>query len=200
MNKILIILFFFSAFKISAQSEEELFSLIEGETSVEPSLLPKRMIFTQRFFWGERGVLRSTGLAPLNKQKREKELKLRRVMLTTHQTLGYATLLAMIAQGIIGGKLYNGQSDLYETHKAMGKIVNIGYFTGAGLSLLSPPPLINKKVKGLNSIKAHKFLATIHFSAMLSTNYFSDKDRGAHKASAYTAFASFATAVLVFKF
>ena len=128
MNKSLIILFFFSAFKISAQSEEELFSLIEGETSVEPSLLPKRMIFTQRFFWGERGVLRSTGLAPLNKQKREKELKLRRVMLTTHQTLGYATLLAMIAQGIIGGKLYNGQSDLYETHKAMGKIVNIGYF------------------------------------------------------------------------
>ena len=83
----------------------------------------------------------------------------------------------MIAQGIIGGKLYNGQDNLYDTHKTMGNIVNVGYFTGAGLSLFAPPPLINKKVKGFNSIKAHKILATIHFSSMVATNYYKDKNK-----------------------
>jgi len=89
---------------------------------------------------------------------------------------------------------------LYNTHKTMGNIVNVGYFTGAGLSLFAPPPLINKKVKGFNSIKAHKILATIHFSSMVATNYYKDKNKDNHKAAAYTAFASYATAVLVIKF
>jgi len=185
---------------LNAQTEDELFNMITPEDETEIAILPERMIFTQRLLWGHNGLFRKTGIAPLNLEMREKELKLRKIMLKTHQYIGYTTLLAMIAQGIIGGKLYNGESDLYETHKRMGKIVNFGYFTGAGLSLFSPPPLLNRKVRGLNSIKAHKILATIHFSAMLSTNYFSDRDRGAHKASAYTLFGSFAAAVLVFKF
>jgi len=50
-------------------------------------------------------------------------------MLKTHQVIGYTTLLAMIAQGIIGEKLYNGNYELYETHKTMGNLINIGYFT-----------------------------------------------------------------------
>ena len=70
----------------------------------------------------------------------------------THQILGYATLGTMIAQGIIG-ELYNGDYSLYKTHKTMGKVVNAGYFTGAALSLFSPP-LTNKKTKGFSSIKA----------------------------------------------
>ena len=185
---------------MKAQSESDLFSMIIEEEKSELPLLPERMIFTQRLLWGNKGVFRKARIVPLSLEMRKKELKVRRIMLKTHQVIGYTTLLAMIAQGFIGGKLYNGDNSLYDTHKTMGKIVNIGYFTGAGLSLFAPPPLINKKVKGLNSIKAHKILATIHFSAMLSTNYFSDRDRGAHKASAYTLFGSFATAVLVFKF
>jgi len=64
--------------------------------------LPERMVFTQRLLWGDKGFLRKTGIAPLNTTQREKELKLRRSMLTTHQVLGYATLAAMVAQGIIG--------------------------------------------------------------------------------------------------
>ncbi len=185
---------------LNAQSEQDLFSMIIDEETEESSLLPERMVFTQRIFWGEKGLFRKSGISPLNIEARKKELKVRKKMLKTHQIIGYTTLLAMIAQGIIGGKLYNGENDLYDTHKTMGQIVNIGYFTGAGLSLFAPPPLINKKVKGINSIKAHKLLATIHFSAMLSTNYFSNRDRGAHKASAYTLFGSYAAAVLVFKF
>ena len=74
------------------------------------------------------------------------------------------------------------------------------YFTGAGLSLFTPPPLINKKVKGFNSIKAHKVLAMIHFPAMVSTSIFKNKNKKIHKYSAYTAFASYATAIIVFKF
>lgn len=188
------------SFQINAQSEEDLFSMIVEKDKSELPLLPERMVFTQRFLWGNKGLLRQSKIVPLSRQMREQELKVRRIMLKTHQVIGYTTLLAMIAQGFIGGKLYNGDNSLYDTHKTMGKIVNIGYFSGAGLSLFAPPPLINKKVRGLNSIKAHKILATIHFSAMLSTNYFSDRDRGAHKASAYTLFGSYTAAVLVFKF
>ena len=121
-------------------------------------------------------------------------------MLKAHQIIGYTTLAAMVAQGLIGGKLYNGDYSLYKTHKNMAKVVNATYFTGAALSLFSPPPLTNKKTKGFSSIKAHRFLSNIHFSAMIITNMVSDSNKKAHKAAAYTAFASYATAVVVFKF
>ena len=79
-------------------------------------------------------------------------------------------------------------------------LTSFSYFTGAALSLFSPPPLINKKYKGLNSIKAHKYLASLHFSAMLATNFFKNKNRKIHKYSAYTAVGSFAAAIMVCKF
>jgi hypothetical protein len=182
-----------------AQEGDDLFMLIDEEIQAPP-LIPARMVFTQRLLWGEKGVFRATKLSPLNMEQRQKELKVRRVMLTTHQVLGYLTLSAMVAQGIIGGKLYNGDSSLYNTHKTMADVVNIGYFTTAGMSLFAPPPLINKKVRGFSSIKAHKILATVHFSAMLATNIYKDKNREIHKGAAYTAFGSYALAVLVFKF
>ena len=143
--------------------QEDLFTILDNSIEETP-LLPERMVFTQKLLWGEKGLLRTTGIAPLTKEQRQKELNLRRTMLTTHQVLGYATLAAMVAQGIIGGKLYNGDFELYQLHKDMATVVNIGYFTTAGLSLFTPPPLINKKIKGFSSIKAHKTLATIHFS------------------------------------
>ena len=198
LNTLLFTVFLISTFSFS-QEKDDLFNMIEQEDD-QIELLPEKMIFTQSILWGKNGLFRKTGISPLNLENREKELKIRKTMLTAHQAIGYLTLASMVAQGIIGGKLYNGQDDLYNTHKTMGKIVNIGYFTGAGLSLFSPPPLINKKVKGLNSIKAHKILATLHFSAMVATNYYKDKNKSNHKAAAYTAFASYATAVLVIKF
>ena len=81
----------------------------------------------------------------------------------------------MVAQGILGGQLYNGKYELYETHKTLGNIVTATYFTGAGLSLFSPPPLVNKKIKGWSSSKAHKALATVHLSAMIATNLLAKK-------------------------
>ncbi|MDA0757734.1 MAG: hypothetical protein O3C01_03605 [Bacteroidetes bacterium] len=198
--RLIVILFIlFCANEINSQEKEDLFTLISKEDK-QIELLPERIVFTQSLLWGKNGLLRKTGISPLNIENREKELKIRKTMLTVHQVIGYVTLASMVAQGIIGGKLYNGQDDLYKTHKTMGSIVNIGYFTGAGLSLFAPPPLINKKVRGLNSIKAHKMLATLHFTAMVATNYYKDKNKDSHKAAAYTAFASYATAVLVIKF
>ena len=196
-------LFYFVLFTISvnySQEKEDLFNLISNEEK-KIELVPEKMIFTQSLLWGKKGLLRKTRISELNLENRQKELRLRKSMLTAHQAIGYLTLASMIAQGIIGGKLYNGDESLRSTHNTMGKVVNIGYFTGAGLSLFSPPPLINKKKsKGFDSIKAHKILATIHFSAMVATNHYKHRDKKIHKASAYTAFASYATAVIVLKF
>ena len=199
MKKILLIFILFSIAINYSQEKEDLFSLISEEQN-QIELLPERMVFTQSLLWGKNGLFRKTGISDLNIENREKELRIRKNMLNAHQVIGYITLASMVAQGIIGGKLYNGDESLRNTHKTMGNIVNIGYFTGAGLSLFAPPPLINKKVKGFNSIKAHKILATIHFSAMVATNHFKDRNKDTHKAAAYTAFASYATAVLVIRF
>jgi|TARA_B100000767_G_C19534233_1_gene437936 hypothetical protein len=199
LNTLLFTVFLISTFSFS-QEKDDLFNMIEQEEK-KIELLPEKMIFTQSLLWGKKGLLRKTGISPLNLENRQKELKIRKTMLTTHQAIGYLTLASMIAQGIIGGKLYNGDESLRSTHNTMGKVVNIGYFTGAGLSLFSPPPLINKKKsKGFDSVKAHKILATVHFSAMVATNHYKYRDKKVHKAAAYTAFASYATAVIVLKF
>ena len=197
-----IIFFTFLIFQLAAaQDRDSLFeSLFEEEMRMDEQLLPQKMIFTQSLLWGKSGLFRKTGISKLSIKQREKELKVRNVMLKSHQILGYLTLGGMIAQGIMGGKLYNGEYELYETHKKLGRWVTASYFTGAGLSLFAPPPLIRNRVKGLNSIKAHKLLAYVHFSGMIATNAWSKEDRDWHKYAAYTTFVSYATAVLVFKF
>lgn len=186
---------------VFAQERDALLEgLFEDEMSIEQQVLPQKMIFTQSVLWGKNGLFRKTGISKLSIAQRQKELKVRNVMLKTHQIIGYLTLAGMVAQGIMGGRLYNGDYELYDAHKTMGEWVTTSYFTGAGLSLFAPPPLVRKKTKGFNSIKAHKWLAYIHFSGMIATNAWSKEDRDWHKYAAYTTFASYATAVLVFKF
>ncbi|MBL6643270.1 MAG: hypothetical protein ISP64_01500 [Flavobacteriaceae bacterium] len=186
---------------VFAQERDALLEgLFEDEMSIEQQVLPQKMIFTQSILWGKNGLFRKTGISKLSIAQRQKELKVRNVMLKTHQIIGYLTLAGMVAQGIMGGRLYNGDYELYDAHKTMGEWVTASYFTGAGLSLFAPPPLVRKKTKGFNSIKAHKWLAYIHFSGMIATNAWSKEDRDWHKYAAYTTFASYATAVLVFKF
>ena len=188
---------------LSFGQEVDLFNNLRNESQRDESLLPDRMVFTQRFLWGEKGLMRKTKWYPLTKEQREKELKLRRTMLKIHQVIGFATLAGMTAQGVLGTKLYkrpNNYYELYKTDKTIGHITSISYFTGAALSLFAPPPLTNKKQKGLNSIKAHKYLASLHFSAMLATNLLADNNTNLHRAAALTAFGTYATAILVFKF
>ena len=176
---------------------DEFEALIDNENV---QLLPDRMILSQKLIWGEKGILRKSGISKLSIENREKELILREKMLKAHQIIGYVTFAAMIAQGIIGGKLYNGENDLYDTHKNLGNFVTTSYFLGAGLSLLAPPPLVSKEIKGLNNIRAHKILANLHLPAMIATNIYSDRDRDIHKASAYTAFASYTLAIIAITF
>ena len=203
MKEKIIIFTFFIFLSLHGQEDKLLLESLFDKKEIQESekLLPERMVFTQSILWGKNGIYRKTGISKLNKEQRVKELKLRKIMLKSHQIIGYLTLAGMITQGILGGKLYNNwERDLYNTHKTVGNIVTASYFTGAGLSLFAPPPLINRKVEGFNSIKAHKILATIHFSGMMATNYFSKKNTDFHKYSAYTTFASYFAAVVVFKF
>ncbi|MEC8397686.1 MAG: hypothetical protein VXZ21_05065 [Bacteroidota bacterium] len=198
-KNIFLILFVFQA--IVAQERDPLLEgLFEEEMTIEEQLLPQKMIFTQSLLWGKNGLFRKTGISKLSIEKREKELKVRNVMLKSHQIIGYLTLAGMVAQGIMGGRLYNGDYELYDAHKTLGQWVTVSYFTGAGLSLFAPPPLVKKKIKGFNSIKVHKWLAYLHFSGMIATNAWSKEDRDWHKYAAYTTFASYASAILVFKF
>ena len=196
----LLLFFTLSIQIIYSQEKDLLFDSLRSESNTEINLLPDRIFFTQKVLWGEKGLFRLTGIYNLSPEGRQKEIKIRRFMLKSHQVIGYATFAGMIAQGIIGGKLYNGEYDLYKTHKNLGNAVTASYFTGAALSLFAPPPLVNKKVKGLNSIKAHKILASLHFPAMVATKVLSDKDTDAHKIAAYSAVVSYASAMIVFKF
>lgn len=175
-----------------------------------PSLLPDRMVFTQRAFWGQKGLLRLTGLAPLNTESRQKEIKIRRTMLVGHQIMGFVTLAGMVTQGILGANLYNAQGNDYtrirSAHQTVGTIINLTYATTALLSLTAPPPLVGKRERGLSSIKLHKYLAILHITGMIATNILAKQIRTNvelkpyHRAAAYTTFASFATAIIVLKF
>lgn len=187
----------------SKDFSEEFEKLLINE---KPILLPEKMIFSQKIFWGENGIFRKTGISDLTLENREKELIVREKMLKAHQVIGYITFAGMIYQGILGGKLYNGDYTVYDTHKKLGKIVTASYFTGAALSLFSPPPLVNRKKEGLNNIRLHKILANIHVPAMIVTNIYADKQyekksyKEIHKVSAYTAFASFSLAMVTIIF
>ncbi len=198
MKKFLIILLLVPTF-LYCQFDDPIFNF-ENKENDKNELLPNKMLLTQRIFWGEKGVFRKINISKLNKKNRQKELVVRKKMLKAHQFIGYLTFLGMLTQGYLGGKLYSGDYSLYDLHKNIGKAVTISYFTGAGLSLFSPPPLVRNKKKGFSSIKAHKILGGIHFSAMIATNIYSDKNKSVHKASAYTAFVSYALAIVVFKF
>ena len=182
---------------------EEFESLI---TTEKPALLPEKMLVSQRILWGEKGFLRKTGIVKLSLENREKELIVREKMLKAHQIIGYITFAGMIYQGILGGKLYNGDYSVYETHKTLGKIVTVSYFTGAGLSLFTPPPLVNRKKEGLSNIRLHKILANVHVPAMIVTNIYADKQyekrsyKEIHKVSAYTAVASYTLAMFTIIF
>jgi hypothetical protein len=173
--------------------------------SSKVQLLPNKMIPTQRLLWGPKGLMRNFDKFELTPEKRQNELTLRRTMLGVHQILGFATLGGMIAQGIVGAKLYNGRYDLRDTHEMLAGAVNIGYFTTASLSLFAPPKMVDER-KGYSSIKVHKILAAVHMSAMIATNVLAGMVhdhpnlKPYHRAAAYTAFGAFAASMIVIKF
>jgi hypothetical protein len=153
----------------------------EGDTSLlmddmmteMPSLLPERMIFTQRWIYGEKGLLRATGMVPLTLENRQKEMKVRRFMLVSHQVVGYATLGAMLGTATTGILLYNHYIDK-DIHEGFVSFTNAGYIAGAALALLSPPPLLSYHGGKWSSIDWHKMFAVMHIAGMITTNILSD--------------------------
>ena len=55
--KFLLLVFLWS--KLSFSQGEDLFNSLRQETTKDESLLPNRMIFTQRALWGNNGLLES---------------------------------------------------------------------------------------------------------------------------------------------
>ncbi len=211
MKKIFVLLLFVSSAilnQVIAQTDADslLNDLDVGAATTE--LLPKRMLLSQRLFWGENGLYRRTGIAPkLTLENREKELKLRRNMFKVHQTLGFITAAAMITQGYLGSRLYRNETytdRLKKTHGALATGVNIGYATTALMAFTAPPPLLNRR--GISNIKVHRYLSYVHLSAMIATNVLgpriSDnfKLKPYHRAAAYTAVGGYLAAIAMIKF
>ena len=198
-----------SAFESQAQVDSlQINNLLNDLTSASTDsvkLLPDHFLFTQRLLWGHKGLMRNVNYFQLSPEERQKELKIRRAMLSTHQVLGFATIGAMVAQGIVGVKLYNGNIGLKDTHEALAAGVNFGYFTTASLALFAPPKLLDER-KGYSSIKVHKALAIIHLSGMIVTNILAGELeshpnlRPYHRAAAFTAFGAFAASMIIIKF
>lgn len=168
-------------------------------------LLPDNFVFTQRIMWGEKGLMRNFKSFELSPEERQKELKIRRAMLVAHQASGFVTLGAMVAQGIVGTKLYNGHNNLKDLHEALAVGINIEYIATASLSLFAPPKMVDER-RGYSSIKLHKALAIVHMSGMIATNILasqleSNPDlRGYHRAAAITTFGAFTASMIVIKF
>lgn len=189
----------------TGRAQDDLLGQLLKEEKADSVLLPERMIFTQRMLWGEKGLMRTSGLAPLGLDQRKREMQTRRAFLKTHQALGFVTLGGMIAQGIVGARLYNGNYKLNDAHEALAAGLNVSYSLTAAMSLFTPPPLIQRDRK-ISSLKLHKWLSIVHMSGMLVTNILAEQieDRPSlkplHRAAAFTTFASFAAAVVVIKF
>jgi hypothetical protein len=205
MRKLLIAYLMFLFFSPLAAQDNDLLKQLQQEEKADTALLPPKIIFTQRIFWGEKGLFRSWGWAPLTVEQRKKEMQTRRFMLKAHQVLGFVTLGGMIAQGIVGSQLYNGKPELKDTHEALATGINITYSMGALMSLFAPPPLVNRD-KGLTSLRLHKWLAIVHMSGMIATNILAGQIENnpdlkpIHRAVAYTTFAAYTAAVVVIKF
>jgi len=198
----LILSFLFVSLFFGTQSQDDLLKDVLQQQDSAVELLPKKMLLTQRVFWGEHGLMRP--ISPLTNVNRENELKLRRGMLVAHQVLGFATLGGMIGQGIVGSRLYNATGQNYEklkdVHEGLAAAVNITYSTTAFMSLFTPPPLINRDKK-LSSIRLHKWLAILHMSGMIATNILADSgNKQLHRAVAIGTFASYGAAVIAIKF
>ena len=189
-------------------SADALLAGLADSLSTQP-LLPHKMLFTQRVFWGPKGLLRTMNIAPLTPEGREKELRIRRTMLVTHQVMGFITLAGFVVQGVLGAKLYHAQGDsyrrLYNAHETSAAFINVAYGTTALLSLTAPPKLLADR-RGLSGIKLHKYLSIVHLTGMIATNVLARMIqqhpdlKPYHRAAAYTTFGAFAASIIALKF
>jgi hypothetical protein len=175
----------------------------QAEIPTDP-LLPEILSPGEKLLWGERGFMRAIGAFPLNEESREKELALRRGLLTAHQVGGFLTLASMMATAYAGQMIINGEGDWLDTKKILIRTTIAGYFTTAALALITPPPIVRRP--GWSSVSTHKALAWVHFTGMIITPILGsridgDRDRQRlHQVSGYLTTAAFAGAMIVITF
>ena len=191
---------------VAAQSDSLLQQLLSAN-NVDSSLIqpPAKMLFTQRALWGKGGLLKNRYSGNDLVANRQKDLKIRRTMLQLHQIGGFVTIGGMIAQGVIGNKLYKGDFKVRELHENMGMAVNLTDGFTALNGHFAPPAAFSRDKK-ITSIRLHKWLAVLHLSGMIATNILGTQIENNvslkpyHRAAAYVSFASLATALIVIKF
>tara|TARA_B100000214_G_scaffold370242_1_gene344555 strand:+ start:589 stop:1242 length:654 start_codon:yes stop_codon:yes gene_type:complete len=137
--------------------------------------LPDNMPYVKSLIWGKEGAFRKLNIGP---DSRIEELKLRRKMLQAHQWLGIITLAGLAYQYDVGKKLYDGDdSDYwdshYDKHKAMGYFTYMTYMSTSSLSIFSPPA--RKYDNNINSIRFHRRMAALHFTAMVAQPFLAKK-------------------------
>ena len=204
MKQILIIILSFILAYNSFSQTDSLLNSLQDTAQVKPELFPKKMLFTQRWAWGEHGFMR--GGATVTPEMREKDMHIRRKMLIAHQVLGIVTLAGMVGQAIVGPQLYADPQNrsIRHLHENLALSVNTTYSLTALMSLFAPPPMINRD-KGITSIRLHKWLAIAHLTGMLATNLLAPdgKENSSmmpyHRAAAYFTFATYLAAVIVIK-
>lgn len=185
-------------------------------------LLPDHLSPMESILWGEGGLLRKVGIAPLTPGARKSELAFRRTLLTLHQIGGFATLGLMIPTLVLGQRNianWNNASDgtapfdrqLDRNHKSWAGITFAAYMATASFSILSPPPLIRRD-EGTNTITIHKTLAWVHFTCMIATPILgmlasharttaAARDyRTAHQVTAYVTAAALTASMIVITF
>ncbi len=178
-------------------------------TDTGPKLLPDRMSFGEKFFWGKSGLFRELGIVgPLSLSERKNELKIRRTMLTVHQLAGFTTLGLMWTTAYFGQRVIDGNRRLGGTHQAFVTATIISYGLTALLAVLSPPPLIRRDEVG--TVTIHKTLAWIHLAGMIITpiigsmirhrHSFNMNAARFHQVAGYLTTATFTAAVLVIVF
>jgi hypothetical protein len=171
-----------------------------GLEAMKDPLLPAVMSPGEKLLWGEHGWMRSIAGLPLNEDSREKEMGIRRTMLTLHQIGGYTTLASMIATCFAGQMIINGHESYEDIKSPLAWTTVALYFTTATLALLTPPPIIRRE--GFSSLTVHKGLAWVHFTGMIITpilgTFIEDerKVRIFHQVSGYATTAAFAGAMI----
>ena len=175
-----------------------------GQPAAAARLLPARLGPMERLLWGERGAMRHLGM-PLTQENREREIFLRRNLLTAHQVGGFLTLGAMTATAITGQMMINDPERDLEDRKVL--LVNatiFSYFATALLAAVTPPPMHRRDQ--WSSISWHKLLATVHFTGMIVTPILGrqvdgDRDRERiHQYAGYATLAAFTGAMIVVTF
>ena len=158
-------------------------SAAESRTSVADSL-PSGMPLHTRLFWGDRGLMRTLGLAPAT---RSGELRLRRSMLQWHQRMGLLTFGALGTQVVLGELLAANPARYYENlrpvHRTLGYVTFGTYMTTASLSVFAPPA--RRYSDGFSSVRLHRWLALVHFAGMAVQPWLGIRLADATSAEAY---------------